>query len=65
VKLHHFTASSTTRAMPPEKAARMGDEGKAVGYAPPTALLFEQSGLGCLSTVRRINAGNGWLDWQG
>ena len=42
-----------------------GDEVKAVGRVPPTALLFEQAGLGCLSTVRRINAGNGWLDWQG
>jgi hypothetical protein len=26
--------------MPPKKAARMGDEGKAVGYAPLAALLF-------------------------
>ena len=29
------------------------------------ALRFERAGLGCLSIVRRMNAGNGWLDWQG
>jgi hypothetical protein len=30
--------------MPSENTARMGDEGKAVGCVPPTALLFEQGG---------------------
>ena len=38
---HHFTARSTTRTMLSENTARMGDEGKAVGCVPPTALLFE------------------------
>jgi len=33
-------------------------------FSTPAALLFRQAGLGCLSTVRRMNAGNGWLDWQ-
>jgi hypothetical protein len=28
--------------MPSKKTVRMGDEGKAVGCVPPTALLFEQ-----------------------
>ena len=40
VKRHHFTARSTTRTMLSENTARMGDEGKAVGCVPPTALLF-------------------------
>ena len=31
-----------TRTMSSKKAARMGDEGKAVGCVPPTALLFER-----------------------
>jgi len=29
-----------TQRLPPKKAVRMGDEGKAVGANPPTALLF-------------------------
>jgi hypothetical protein len=32
---------STTRRVPSKKTARMGDEGKAVGCVPPTALLSE------------------------
>ena len=34
-----FTARSTTQRLPPEKAACMGDEGKAAGCVPPAALL--------------------------
>ena len=37
---HHFTAWFDNPTMPPKKTARMGDEGKAVGCVPPTALLF-------------------------
>jgi hypothetical protein len=33
---------TTTQRMPSKKTVRMGDEGKAVGCVPPTALLFEQ-----------------------
>jgi hypothetical protein len=36
-----FTVGSTTQRMLSKKTARMGDEGKAVGCVPPTALLFE------------------------
>jgi hypothetical protein len=39
-----FTASSTNPAEAVTgDMARMGDEGKAVGCVPPTALLFEQA----------------------
>jgi hypothetical protein len=37
-----FTMGPTTQRMPSKKTARMGDEGKAVGFVPPTALLFER-----------------------
>jgi len=33
-----FTGS-TPKRLPPKKAVRMGDEGKAVGCVPPAALL--------------------------
>jgi hypothetical protein len=36
---------TTTQRMPSKKTVRMGDEGKAVGCVPPTALLFEPGGL--------------------
>jgi len=34
---------STTRRLLSKNTARMGDEGKAVGCVPPTALLFERA----------------------
>jgi hypothetical protein len=39
-RLEPFTVSSTTQRLLSKKTARMGDEGKAVGCVPPTALLF-------------------------
>jgi hypothetical protein len=36
-----FTIGPTTQRMLSKKTARMGDEGKAVGCVPPTALLSE------------------------
>ena len=41
VKPHLFTARSTTHECRP--SAPWGDEGKAVGCVPPTALLFEEA----------------------
>jgi hypothetical protein len=38
--------------MPSKNTARMGDEGKAVGWVPPTALLFEQAGLAYLTWIK-------------
>jgi hypothetical protein len=42
-----------------KKTARMGDEGKAVGCVPPTALLFEQGGQYRIAAAA-FNNGNGF-----
>jgi hypothetical protein len=37
----YFTGRFDSPTTPSKKTARVGDEGKAVGCVPPTALLFE------------------------
>jgi hypothetical protein len=39
----YFTGRFDNPTLPSKNTARMGDEGKAVGCVPPTALLFEQA----------------------
>jgi hypothetical protein len=47
---------STTRRMPSKKTARMGDEGKAVGGVPPTALLCLSRPVEKLRTFQKYSA---------
>jgi len=44
---------STARRMLSENTARMGDEGKAAGTVPPTALLFEEGAQYKISKIKR------------
>jgi hypothetical protein len=64
VKLpHHFTGQFGNPMDAAQESGTWGDEGKAVGCVPPTALLFEQHSIlrvikAVTSRARRISCGH-------